>query len=244
MIPVGVALKNQTELLLNIKIVMGGKINTKIIKEIKSEAKKFFVDASGCHDWSHVERVYNLALRIAKKEKADIGIIKLVAYLHDVGRREEMKSKGEVDHAEKGVELAKEILTKFDLEKEVKENILHCILSHRYRNNHKPTTIEAKILFDADKLDSIGAVGIGRNFLFAGNSGSNCLYTGNEKKLVKNARDFAYTKEDSAFLEYHFKLKKIKNKMLTKTGRKIAEERHNYMVNFHKRFELEIKGLL
>jgi len=87
-------------------------------------------------------------------------------------------------------------------------------------------------------------VGVGRDFLFAGSSGSNCLYTGNEKKLVKNARDFSYSKEDSALLEYYFKLKKVKSKILTKTGKKIAEERHNYMVDFFKRFELEIKGLL
>ena len=220
------------------------KINNKIIEEVKEKAKEFFVSASGCHDWSHVERVYNLALRIAKKEKADINVIKLAAYLHDVGRREEMQSKGKICHAEKGVELAEKILKKHNLDKETVENIKHCILAHRFRNNHKPATIEAKILFDADKLDSIGAVGVGRDFLFAGSSGSNCLYTGNEKKLVKNAREFTFTKEDSAFLEYYFKLKKVKSKMLTKTGKKIAEERHNYMVNFFKRFELEIKGLL
>lgn len=220
------------------------KISKKVIEEVKEKAKGFFVGAFGCHDWSHVERAYNLALKIAKKEKANVGVIKLAAYLHDVGRKEEMQSKGRICHAEKGVDLAEKILEKYDLGKEIKQNILHCILSHRYRNNHKPSTIEAKILFDADKLDSIGAVGIGRSFLFAGSSGSNCLYTGNEKKLVKNARDFSFTGEDSALLEYYFKLRKVKLKMLTKTGKKIAKERHDYMVNFFKRFELEIKGLL
>ena len=220
------------------------KISNKIVNEVRGRAKDFFVSASGCHDWSHVERVYNLCLRIVKTEKADINILKLAAYLHDVGRREEMQSKGKICHAEKGVELADKILSSYNLDTEIIENIKHCILSHRYRNNHKPTTIEAKILFDADKLDSIGAVGIGRDFLFAGSSGSNCLYTGNEKKLVKTAREFSYTKEDSALLEYYFKLKKVKLKILTKTGKKIAEERHNYMVNFFERFELEIKGLL
>ena len=219
------------------------KLDNKIIDEIKEKAKAFFAGASGCHDWSHVERVYNLALRIAKEEKADINVIKIASYLHDIGRKEEMQSKGKIDHAKKGVELAENILLKYDLDKGVKENILHCILSHRFRNNNKPKTIEAKILFDADKLDSIGAVGIGRDFLFAGSSGSNCLYTGNEKKLAKNAREYSYTKEDSALLEYYFKLIKVKSKILTKTGKKIAKERHEYMVNFFKKFEAEIKGL-
>ncbi|MGA2417776.1 MAG: HD domain-containing protein [Candidatus Staskawiczbacteria bacterium] len=217
-------------------------INNKIIEEVKEKAKEYFVGASGCHDWSHVERVYNLALRIAKKEKADINVIKLAAYLHDIGRREEMQSKGKICHAEKGVELAERILEKYDLDKEVKENILHCILSHRYRNNHEPKTIEAKILFDADKLDSIGAIGIGRDFFFAGNIGS-VLYSGKEKKLAENAREFSYTKEDSALLEYYFKLIKVKSKILTKSGKEIAKERHEYMVNFFKKFESEIKGI-
>jgi len=218
------------------------KIDDKIIEEVKEKAKEFFMGASGCHDWSHVERVYNLAIKIAKNEKADIGIIKLASYLHDIGRKKEMQSKGKVDHAKKGVELAKNILAKYDFDEKTKENILHCILSHRYRNNHQPATMEAKILFDADKIDSIGAVGIGRDFLFAGSSGSNCLYTGNEKKLTKTAREHSFTKEDSALLEYYFKLRKVKSKILTKTGKIIAKERHEYMVNFFKRFELEIKG--
>jgi uncharacterized protein len=220
------------------------KIDNEIISEIKEKAKSFFVSSSGCHDWSHIERVYNLSLKIAKTEKADINILRIAAYLHDIGRREEMRSKGKIDHAERGVKLADGILSKYNLDKGIKENILHCILSHRYRNNHKPTTIEAKILFDADKLDSIGAIGIGRDFLFAGSSGSNCLYTGNERKLFKNAREHSYTKEDSALLEYYFKLKKVKSKILTNTGKKIAKERHDYMVIFFKRFELEVKGLL
>ena len=193
------------------------KINNKIIEEVKEEAQNYFVGASGCHDWSHVERVYNLALKIAKKEKADLNVVKLSAYLHDVGREEEMDSKGKVDHAEKGVLLAEKILEKYNLDEQIKENILHCILSHRYRNDHKPLTIEAKILFDADKLDSIGAIGIGRDFLFAGSAGSCSLYTGHEKKLLKNAREYSFTKEDSALLEYYFKLRKIKSIILTKT---------------------------
>jgi uncharacterized protein len=220
------------------------KLSKKIIEEIKNEAARFFTDASGCHDWTHVERVYNLAIKIAKKEKADLSIVKSAAYLHDIGRREEMSLKGKICHAEKGVELAEEILAAYDLDKGTVENIKQCILCHRYRNSHKPETIEAKVIFDADKLDSIGAVGIGRAFLFAGISGCANLYTGNEKKILNDAKKYEYTKEDTALLEYHYKLKKIRSKMLTKAGKEIAEERHRYMVEFFKRFEAEIKGAL
>lgn len=219
------------------------KINNKIIEQIKNKAKEYFIGSSGCHDWTHVERVYNLAVRIAEKEKADMNIVKIAAYLHDIGRKEEMEGAGKICHAEKGVELAEQILSSYDLDKEIIENIKHCILSHRSRNDHKPKTIEAKVLFDADKLDSIGAVGIGRDFLFAGYLGA-YLYTGKEKKTAKEARKYAYTREDTAILEYHFKLKKIKSEILTKTGKIFAKERHEYMVEFFKRFELEINGVL
>ena len=228
---------------INIVVANNMKIDNKIIEEIKKTAEGYFVDASSCHDWTHVERVYNLAVKIAKKEGANIGIIKIAAYLHDIGRKEEMDKKGKVCHAEIGFELAEEILSKYNLGEEVVKNIRHCILTHRYRNNHKPETIEAKVLFDADKLDSIGAVGVARDFLFAGFYGG-LLYVGNEKEVAENAADYAYTKKDTALLEYYYKLRKVKASILTKTGKEIAKERHEYMAGFFKRFDLEVKGKL
>jgi uncharacterized protein len=216
----------------------------KIIKKIELEARKFFVGASGCHDWTHVERVRNLAVRIAKKEKADLFIVEVAALLHDIGRKSEMANKGLFCHAVQGGILARKILKKYDLKKETIENIIHAIEAHRFRENLPPRTLEARVVYDADKLDSIGAVGIGRDFIFAGHSGSNSLYTGNEKKLAKSGKDYSFTKEDSPILEYEIKLKKIKNKILTKEGRRIARERHDYMVGFFNRFEKEITGVL
>ncbi len=219
------------------------KINDKIIEEIKNIAQGYFIGASGCHDWNHVDRVYNLAIKIGKKEGANMDIIKIATYLHDIGRKEEMKCKGNFCHAERGSELAEEILQKFNLDKDIIKSVKHCILTHRYRNNHKPETIEAKVLFDADKLDSIGAVGIARDFLFAGNHGG-LLYVGNEKQVAEKADDYAYTNKDTALLEYYYKLRKVKAGMLTKAGKEIAKERHEYMADFFKRFELEVKGKL
>jgi uncharacterized protein len=216
----------------------------KIIGEIEKEAKKYFVGASGCHDWTHVERVRNLALRIGKKEKADLYVLELAAILHDIGRKEEMKQKGLFCHAEHGGKIARKILAKYALDKEIIENIVHCIESHRFRNSLIPQTLEAKVLYDADKLDSIGAIGIARDFLFAGSAGSKTLYTGNEKRLAKEKKDYSYGKEDSALLEYEIKLKHIKDKVLTKEGKKIAKERHKYMTEYFNRFEKEIKGNL
>lgn len=218
------------------------KISKKIIKQIENEAREFFVGASGCHDWTHVERVYNLALTIGRKEKADLSVLAIACLLHDIGRKEEMESRGQFCHAEKGAALADRILAKYNLDQGLVDNILHCIISHRYRNQRIPETIEAKVLFDADKLDSIGAVGIGRDFLFAGYL-RHALYTGREVKLARLKKDQAYTTDDTAILEYEYKLKKIKNKILTKTGRELAGERHDFMSAYFKKFWREVKGL-
>ncbi|NTU99359.1 HD domain-containing protein [Candidatus Falkowbacteria bacterium] len=214
-----------------------------IINKIEEEARKYFIGASGCHDWTHVDRVRKLALSIGKKEKADLFILEVAALLHDIGRKTEMESKGLFCHAEKSAEAAGKLLKKYKFPQDVADNIVHSVLAHRYRNQHVPTTLEAKILFDADKLDSIGAIGVARDFLFAGNAGSNNLYTGNEKVAAKSGKDLSYTGEDSAILEYEIKLKFLKNKMLTKTGKAMALDRHNYMADFFKRFWQEVKAI-
>jgi uncharacterized protein len=201
-------------------------VSKKIKENIKKEAKTFFEGCTACHDWTHVERVTILALKIGKKEKANLDVLEIASLLHDIGRKEEMEHKG------------------YKLDEEIIENVLHCIITHRYRNEHKPKTIEAKVLFDADKLDSIGAVGIARDFLFAGYIKHGVLYSGNEKKLAKTNKDYAYTDEDTALLEYEIKLKKIKNKILTKTGKEFAKERDNFMKQFFKRFWKEVEGKL
>jgi len=214
----------------------------KTIKEIENKAKEYFKGSDGCHDWSHVERVRDLSLKIGKKEKANLNILTIASLLHDIGRKEETIKKGKACHAEIGKKIAESILKKYNnISEEDKNNILHCIITHRFRNNNRPETIEAKVLFDSDKLDSIGAIGLARVFAFAGGvGGSGCLYTGKETSLSK--KDRAYTKEDSAILEYEFKLKKIKDLLMTKTGREIAKSRDDFMKVFVKRFWEEVKG--
>lgn len=182
------------------------------MKKIERVAKEFFEGASGCHDWKHVERVRNLSIRIAKEENANGKIVEAAALLHDIGRKEEMESKGAIFHAEKGAEMTRDILEKLGIDREAIEAIAHCVRSHRYRKGNIPETLEAQVLFDADKLDSIGAIGIARDFLFAGNAGSGNLYTGNEKRLAKTGKDYSYTTEDSAILEYEVKLKFVAKK--------------------------------
>lgn len=217
-------------------------MNKKTIEAIEKEAKKYFKGASGCHDWSHVERVKNLALHIGKIEKANLKLLEVAVLLHDIGRRDEMKTQGAFCHAMQSGKIACKILPKYGFNQKNIDEIVHCIEAHRYRNDIAPSTIEAKVLYDADKLDCIGAIGIGRAFLFAGNAGSNIMYNGKEKELAKSGKNYTYNKDDSAVLEYEIKLKNIKNKILTKEGKKIAKIRHQFMEKFFTTFWQEIEG--
>jgi uncharacterized protein len=133
--------------------------------------------------------------------------------------------------------MAAPILKKLPISEEQRENILHCIRSHRFRGNHAPMTAEAKVLFDADKLDAIGAVGVARAFLFAGELGARLHNS--EAKIEETA---PYSIDDTGYREFKVKLCKIKDRILTNEGRKLAIERHAFMEEFFKRFLEEYSG--
>lgn len=205
--------------------------------EIKAFAKKCLSNARGSHAWEHTERVYRLCLHIGQVEMADLEVLAIAAYLHDVGRLYQDETKGRVCHAEKGAEMAATLLEASDMSPEKKTNIIHCIRSHRFRGNSKPQTLEAKILFDADKLDAIGAIGIARAFLFAGEVGARL-----HEPHVDPADTAPYTEEDTGYREYKLKLSRIKDRMLTREGRRMAEARHTFMKQFFDRFVDEYEG--
>jgi uncharacterized protein len=169
---------------------------------------------------------------------ADLEVLSGAALLHDIGRQFETEKQGGVCHAEKGAELAGDILQKLGFPEPFIENVSHCIETHRYRGDKAPSTLEAKILFDADKLDSIGAVGIGRAFLFAGQTGARLHNEGDVDILACKP----YSTEDTAYREFKFKMSKVKDRMLTPEGRRLADERHDFMELFFQRLEREIKG--
>lgn len=207
------------------------------IEDIKAFAKKCFSNSLGSHDWEHSRRVYNLCMHIGQAEAADMEVLKMAAYLHDVGRSYQDESRGTICHAEKGAEMATQLLETSPISHEQKANVLHCIRSHRFRGNCQPETLEAKILFDADKLDSIGAIGIARAFQFAGEVGAKFH---NPNLSPEETRP--YTDEDTGYREFKLKLSQIKDRMLTTEGRRMAEERHGFMEKYFERFFQEYEG--
>jgi uncharacterized protein len=206
-------------------------------KQIKLQVKEEMERFPNSHGWDHIRRVYALCLKLGRKEKADLNILKLSALLHDIGRKEELESKGKMCHARVGSQKARRILADFGIPRAVQKEILHCIRSHRFRGRQAPQSLEAKILFDADKLDSIGAVGIGRAFLFAGEVGA---------RLHNSHKDLSgtvsYSREDTAYREFQFKLKRIKDRMQTVSGKAMAEGRHRFMVRFFNHLDAEVSG--
>jgi len=210
-----------------------------LFKQVESEAKRFFRSARGSHDWDHTQRVLSLCLRIGKKERGNLEILRLAALLHDIGRAEEDRSNGKICHSQAGASMAGQILKAHGIKKETMNRVIHCIQTHRFRKRRFPVSKEAKILFDADKLDSIGAVGIGRAFLFAGEVGARL-----HNKDIDLRKTKPYTKEDTAYREYLIKLRKIKDRIFTKEGKRIARERHRFMVEFFKRLNRETDGRL
>lgn len=212
-------------------------LSVRALEAVRREAKAYFRSARGSHDWDHTKRVYELCLRIGRKEKADLEILKLAALLHDIGREEEDRTNGRVCHAKKSAELARRILRRHGIGKEQMTGVVRCIETHRFRGGRLPDSLEGKILFDADKLDSIGAVGIGRAFLFAGEVGARLH---DPKIRVEETRP--YTKEDTAYREFLVKLSKIKGRIFTREGRRIARDRHRFMAGYFRRLNRETAG--
>ncbi|MGD8702007.1 MAG: HD domain-containing protein [Desulfosarcina sp.] len=208
-----------------------------VLSCIREQARKHFSQASGSHDWDHTLRVHRLCRRIGTAEGADLLVVEAAAYLHDIGRVLQDKANGQLCHAEKGAVMAAEMLNDHCLTASRRENIIHCIAAHRFRRGEIPRTLEASVLFDADKLDAIGAVGVARAFLFAGELGARL-----HSPEVDVARAPAYSVDDTGYREYVVKLARIRDRILTATGRRLADRRHRFMVDFFDRFLEEYEG--
>jgi len=209
-----------------------------LLSAAEAHARRLLANGPGSHGWDHTERVMYLGRHIGEKEGADLVVLSLAAMLHDIARPEESAAKGRLDHARRGAEMAAEFLQGQGADRKLIQAVCHCIESHRFRGKVAPASLEARVLFDADKLDSVGAVGIGRAFLFAGEVGA---------RLHNDDLDLAntspYSREDTAYREFRFKLAKVKGRLLTAEGRRLAAGRHRFMTGFFKRLNREVRGL-
>jgi len=202
-------------------------------------ARPFYTDADSVHDFSHVLRVLTLAERLSEAEGADFRIVQTAVLLHDISRGDDedvdLSAEAETDHAILAARRARQVLA--GEAPAFVDAVAHCIEAHRYRNSIEPQTIEAMVLFDADKLDAIGAVGIARAFAYGGLL-QQPLWGDVSPGYAPGQTNEAHT----AHHEFHVKLKTIKDRLYTKTGRQIAEARHNFMTAFFDRMAAEVRG--
>lgn len=208
-------------------------LDDSVFEEIRKKSEAFFTHSH--HSKSHVERVYNLAIRIAKTENADLDIVKASTLLHDVARA--MEDEGKIDdHAAEGAKMAREILEEINFPKEKAEKVVHCIEVHRFRNGMEAESMEAKILQDADRLDMVGAVGIAR--VFARGGWQNMPI--HDPSIPPKQR---YDGKSLTSVNHIYeKILKVKNTLNTDTAKEIAEERHRFVEEFLGRFLKEFKG--
>ncbi len=204
------------------------------------EARTWYGDDDSAHDFDHVLRVHALALRIAAAEGADAEVVSAAALLHDVARTE--ADRLGLCHAEMGAQKAREILRNHPPGKV--EAVAAAIASHRFRNASEPPTLEAKVLYDADKLDAIGAIGVARAYAIAGKWNQRLWSPWAEADgLDAGARDL-HNADHTPVREFQVKLSRLKDSLYTDTARAIAEGRHRYMADFFARLEKEVAGEL
>ncbi|MEG2774715.1 MAG: HD domain-containing protein [Acetivibrio sp.] len=170
------------------------------------------------HDILHVYRVLNYAVQIAEvTEGANMDVVILAAILHDIGREKEKKD-STICHAEAGSEMARNFLLQAGYEEDMANHVASCILTHRYKKNRRPESIEGEIIFDADKLDLTGTVGTARAILFGGQIKEPLYLIGEDKMPTEGLPG----EEASLFREYNRKLKEISSKFYTKEGTHMA----------------------
>jgi uncharacterized protein len=212
-------------------------LNEEFFEELKEKISHNFEEVGG-HELDHTERVYRLCLTIAKTEKVDLDILRAAALFHDIARMKQEEMKDTICHEEEGAKMAKEILSKTVFPQEKIDETAYAIKVHRHSRGIKPTTTEAEILQDADRLDSLGAIIIGRMFYYNGKRNIK-MYDPNipprkhhEEKGKVTAINFFYEKI----------LKLTPETFNTKKGKEMAKERYEFAKEFLERFIKEWEG--
>jgi uncharacterized protein len=207
-----------------------------MLAEVSMEVQARFADFTDlAHGWEHVYRVYHLSLRIAEQEHADSFVVGMAALLHDLGRTTRDPKR---PHAERSAVLATKLLARYDLPHDTEEAILHAILAHNYRRGITPKTLEARVLYDADRLDSLGASGLMRWAMTIKNNRWSewKSYHPDDPFAARRAPDEQHYLLDRFFT----KLLKVLDVMTTETGRAMAQRRLAFLHLFLQELQQEL----
>ena len=217
------------------------KILNLVVEELSHN--KYFVQ--------HSIRVYQICLFLAKYENVvDLEILKISALLHDIAMMKEIQDEsGTIDHAILGAKRAVQILKSMNYNEDKISLIKHSILTHKFRSKNEPKTKEAKILYDADKLDSIGAIGIARAFIDVGQYNGEIYLKNNLdkdliQKITKSKGNIALNPDYKYIpnLKFEFKLQYIPERLHSYIAKEIAKKKIAFMKDFFSRLKRESKG--
>jgi uncharacterized protein len=209
------------------------------------QARRWYPAHDPVHGFDHVLRVYRMAERLALAEGADPEVVRAAVLLHDAqdsqagGDEQQAEKRG--NHHVRSAEFAARVLAAEGWPLERIAAVQHCIQAHRFRDDSTaPQTLEAQVLFDADKLDAIGAIGVVRAVAFSVSSGNPVYYPVSDVFLKTGQLQSGEI--HSAYHEYLFKLVKLKDRLFTPTARSLAEARHARMVEFFEGLAAEMES--
>lgn len=204
------------------------------LEQLLTDLQEFFKDDYSGHDFNHTIRVYKLACNLARKENANLEIVSLAALLHDV---DDVKLTQSINYQN-----ARLLMNKYGIDALIQEEVIAIIQDVSFKGNQSksPSTLEGKIVQDADRLDAIGAIGIARAFTFGGNH-NRPLY--NDENPVLNMDEASYRQHKSSTINHFYeKLLLLKDMMNTDTAKELAYQRHQFMKNYLEEFYDEIEG--
>jgi uncharacterized protein len=203
------------------------------------EARAWYDEHDPVHGFDHVLRVLDLSRRIGRELGADLEILHAAALLHDASGAHPGEGDRE-NHQQASAEFAREVLEREGWEEGRIDAVVHCIRAHRFRSREAPATLEAQVLFDADKLDVMGAFGAARTIGFALQAGEPIFAEPSDRFLERGEEERG--EPHSAYHEYLFKLRRVRERLQTEPARRLGERRHAALTAFFEQLAAEARG--
>lgn len=204
------------------------------------QARAWYVDTDPVHDFEHVLRVYHLAEKIGAAEGADLDIVRAAALLHDASGAAPDDEAARADHHYASAAFAGEVLRAEGWPEARIAAVQHCIRAHRFRTGETPQSLEARVMFDSDKLDVLGAIGVMRVAAYAARAGQPLTGQPSARFIATGEKEPG--EPHTPYHEFLFKLSRIQDRLHTSTARALALGRHRYLAEFFDRLALETRG--
>ena len=211
-----------------------------LIDIVQNEVREKFQGEGSGHDWWHIYRVWKMAERIGVEENADMLTVSLAALLHDIA---DWKFHDGDDTV--GPKVAREMLSQHGASQDVIDHVCLIISEVSFKGagvKTEPSTLEGKVVQDADRLDAIGAIGIARTFAYSGHKGRE-MYDPEIKPVLHTSKEAYISDKGHTINHFYEKLLLLKDRMNTEAGKSIAGKRHAIMEEFLENFFAEWEGV-